>query len=515
MMRAWIRRYVAVVVAAVSILFFTLKIYSVIHVQLSDNNVIREAVDAVIKQNFDSLKIKFQEDVVKETLNQTKHPKAEAELNRGEGLKGQPDLNQEADVKRVEKDHREDALCPGVEILKSPKVAKLGQYPTTKRYLSIGIASVERPSGANYLVQTTQSLIDNMNDEDKRNTLIVIFLADIDEPPKSRAITEISNIFDKYINQGLLTVIEAPLEFYPPLTNIKRKYGDSDSRRKWRSKENVDASFVMCFCKDLSDYYIHLEDDVISSPSFVPKLQDFISGQNKKGWLILDVTVQGSKAKVYHNQDLANIASYFYLMYDEMPIDWLMGHWRDIKSENRKDEILTPPASLFQHIGDTSSLKENGQSGRQQREPFFDQYDQKFRGLNPPATVSTSMSSHKGKPEDAYKKGSGFFWTLRPQEQDFLLVTFQTPTVVQRVTVDTGSYYAKDDFLHNGVLQGSYQGDTPSQKNDLCNAFKDLKSFSGGKVDISLKSSNKVACLKILVTQRQDTYVYFREINIW
>ena len=63
MMRAWIRRYVAVVVAAVSILFFTLKIYSVIHVQLSDNNVIREAVDAVIKQNFDSLKIKFQGNV--------------------------------------------------------------------------------------------------------------------------------------------------------------------------------------------------------------------------------------------------------------------------------------------------------------------------------------------------------------------------------------------------------------------------------------------------------------------
>lgn len=354
-----------------------------------------------------------------------------------------------------------------------------------------------------------------MSDEDKRNTLIVIFLADIDEPPKSRAITEISNIFDKYINQGLLTVIEAPLEFYPPLTNIKRKYGDSDSRRKWRSKENVDASFVMCFCKDLSDYYIHLEDDVISSPSFVPKLQDFISGQNKKGWLILDVTVQGSKAKVYHNQDLANIASYFYLMYDEMPIDWLMGHWRDIKSENRKDEILTPPASLFQHIGDTSSLKENGQSGRQQREPFFDQYDQKFRGLNPPATVTTSMSPHEGKPEDAYEKGSGFFWALRPQKQDFLLVTFQRPTVVQRVTVDTGSYYAKGDLLKYGVLQGSYQDDTLSEKNDLCRDFEDLGSFSGGKVDMSPKSSNKVACLKILVTQRQDTYVYFREINIW
>ncbi|XP_068731578.1 alpha-1,3-mannosyl-glycoprotein 4-beta-N-acetylglucosaminyltransferase C-like [Montipora capricornis] len=463
MISPWIRRCVVVVVAAVSVLLLTLKVYSVIHMQSKNNNVITEAADGIIEQ--------FE----------------------------------------VQMGHREDALCPAVEIMESPKVVKLGQYPTTKRYLSIGIASVERPSGANYLLKTTQSLIDNMSDEDKHNTLIVIFLADIDGPPKSRAITEISNIFDKYINQGLLTVIEAPLEFYPPLTNIKPKYGDSDSRRKWRSKENVDASFVMCFCKDLSDYYIHLEDDVISSPSFVPKLQDFISGQNKKGWLILDVTVQGSKAKVYHNQDLANIASYFYLMYDEMPIDWLMGHWRGIKS----GKMLTPPASLFQHIGDTSSLKEKGQSGRQQREPFFDHYDQKFRGLNPPATVTTSMSSHEGKAEDAYKKGSGLFWALHPQEKDFLLVTFQTPTVIQRVTVDTGSYYAKHDLLKYGVLQGSYQDDTLSEKNDLCRDFEDLGSFSGGKVDMSPKSSNKVACLKILVTQRQDTNVYFREINIW
>ena len=45
-------------------------------------------------------------------------------------------------------------------------------------YLSIGIASVERPSGANYLLKTKQSLIDNMSEEDEENAIIVIFLAD-------------------------------------------------------------------------------------------------------------------------------------------------------------------------------------------------------------------------------------------------------------------------------------------------------------------------------------------------
>ena len=285
-----------------------------------------------------------------------------------------------------------------------------------KGFLSIGIASVARPSGANYLPQTNQSLIDNSSDMDKKDIYIVIFLADLQDPPKSTAKEELSKSFGKYIDEGLLTVIETYPEYYPPLTNIKQKYGDSDSRRKWRSKENVDATFVMCYCRELSQYYIHLEDDVISSPSFFPKLQDFINKQNVKPWTMLDATVKGSKAKVFQSRDVGNIASYFYLLYDEMPIDWLMGHWRQIKSQH-PNENRVPPASLFNHIGDRSSLPENGLSGLKQKEPFFDQYDQKYKGLNPPATVTSSMSPHQGKPQDAYDKGSGLFLGAKSQKR--------------------------------------------------------------------------------------------------
>ena len=385
-----------------------------------------------------------------------------------------------------------------------------------QEYLSIGIASVERPSGANYLMKTTQSLIDNMSEEDRKNAFIVIFLADIKESPKSRTKKEISRTFDKPINKGLLIVIEAPSDFYPGLENIKPKYGDTDSRRTWRSKENVDATFVMCFCKDISEYYIHLEDDVISSPSFVPKLQAFINGQPKETWLLLDVAVQGSIAKVYHSRDLSNIASYFYLMYDEMPIDWLMGHWRKIKSQYRRAEKLTPPASLFQHIGDISSLKEKGLSGRKQREPFFDQFEQKFKGMNPSATVTTSMSSHSGEPQDAYEKGSGFFWATTPRKGDYLSMKFQTPTVVQRVTVETGCHYAQRDLLTEGILQGSLEGNTHSkEKNDLCGTFTTLGPLNKGRIDIFPSNSKKFVCLRILVTDSHTNFVYFREINVW
>ncbi|XP_067024853.1 alpha-1,3-mannosyl-glycoprotein 4-beta-N-acetylglucosaminyltransferase C-like [Acropora muricata] len=400
--------------------------------------------------------------------------------------------------------------------MKSEEVIKLGQYPTTRRYLSIGIASVERPSGANYLLKTTQSLIDNMSEEDEKNSIIVIFLADIEESPKSRTKKEIARMFDEHINKGLLIVIEATSEFYPTLENVKPKYGDTDSRRTWRSKENVDATFVMCFCKDISEYYIHLEDDVISSPSFVPKLQAFINGQPKETWLLLDVAVQGSIAKVYHSRDLSNIASYFYLMYDEMPIDWLMDYWREIKSQDRRVEKLTPPASLFQHIGDISSLKEKGLSGRKQREPFFDQFEQKFKGMNPSATVTTSMYSYSGEPQDAYEKGSGFFWAATPRKGDYLSIKFQTPTAVQRATVETGCHDAQRDLLTEGILQGSLEENTHSKdKNDLCGTFTTLGPLNKGRIDIFPNNSKKFVCLRILVTDSHINFVYFREINIW
>ena len=396
------------------------------------------------------------------------------------------------------------------------KNIKIIIFFSSQGFLSVGIASVKRPSGANYLPQTIQSLIDNLSDKDKKNTYIVTFLADLHDPPKSTTKEELSKSFGKYIEQKLLTVIEVYPKFYPPLTNIKQKYGDSNSRRTWRSKENVDAAFVMCYCKELSQYYIHLEDDMISSPSFFPKLQDFINTQNVKPWAMLDVTIKGSKAKVYRTSDLGNIASYFYLMYDEMPIDWLMGHWRRVKEQHPQTKF--PPASLFNHIGDRSSLQENGLSGLRQKEPFFDQYDQKYKGLNPPATVTSSMSPHQGKPQDAYDKGSGYFWAKNPRKDDYVLIIFKTPTAVQEVFVDTGSYQARDDLLNSGVLQASFEaaeGHPQLQSSNSCGNFKTFGSFYSGKAKISTDKSKRVNCIRILVTEKQSKGIYLREIDVW
>ena len=360
-----------------------------------------------------------------------------------------------------------------------------------------------------------------MSDMDKKDTYIVIFLADLHDPPKSTTKAGISKTFGKYIDQGLLKVIEAYSEYYPPLTNIKNRgkkiNGDSESRRTWRSKENVDVGYVMCYCRNLSHYYIHLEDDVISSPSFFPKLQDYLKSQSNKPWAMLDLTIRGSKAKGFYSQDLENIASYLYRKYDESPVDLLMISWRKIKDQKQR---RTPPASLFQHIGEQSSLQEKGLIGlgRMQVEPYFDQYDQKYKGLNPPASVTSSLSSYQGKPQDAYEKGDGYFWAKNPRKGDEILIKFNIPTAVRTVFVDTGCNTEGHDILKSGVLQVIFESakdNIQTKSNSSCGTFETLGTFKTRKVNISLDESKKVICLRILVTNDQSEFIYLREIDVW
>ena len=363
-------------------------------------------------------------------------------------------------------------------------------------------------------------MINHTSDKDRREIFIVILLADFDKTLKSTALTEISNRFEKYINKGFIHVIFAPKEFYPPLLNVKTKFRDNPERIFWRSKQNVDFAFLMCYCHGLSQYYLHLEDDVIAAPSFYPKLRDFIFSF-KKPWPFLDASYMGHVAKVYHGNDLENLATYFYLMYDEMPVDWLIIYWREIKYDRPHEKnLILPPASLFQHVGSHSSLAENkGRDTDTSREQYFDQYDVKYNGLNPSAKVSCQITSEPfdGNPQDAYNKGYGYFWTKEVRKDDFIIVEFTPAVTVRKVFVDTGSHVAPKDQLQSAVLQASFENEKEKQANSTlnCQDFETIGEFKNGKVEVTLNGRKETTCLRVLVTKDQTNWVFFREIDVW
>ena len=363
-----------------------------------------------------------------------------------------------------------------------------------------------------------QGLIDHTSEENRREIFVVIFLADFDEAAKSATLVELSNRFRKYIDQGFIRVIIAPNDFYPTLSNIKTKFGDNPQRIFWRSKQNVDFAFLMCYCHGLSQYYLHLEDDVLPAPSFYLKLRDFISSI-KTPWPILDASTMGHVAKIYHANDLENLAAYLYLMYDEMPVDWLIEFWRKIKHDRPYyGEFIFPPATLFQHIGSHSSYSENkGRDTNASRETYFDQYDLKYKGLNPSANVRSHMTSSYGQPQDAYNRGYGYFRTANVKTDDFIIVQFTPAVSIRKVFVDTGSCIAPKDQLQSAVLQASFNNEKEQQTNGMkpCTVFETIGNFKHGKVEVTLNEGKNISCLRVLVTQDQTYWVFLREIDVW
>ena len=357
-----------------------------------------------------------------------------------------------------------------------------------------------------------------MNDKDRAQTFIVVFLADFNEAMKRATAKTLSKLFPREIKENLLHVIEAFPQYYPQLSRLKLKFGDSQDRTMWRSKQNIDFAFLMCYCQGLSTYYLHLEDDVIPSPSVFPKLHDFVSSQVKP-WPILDVSALGHVAKMYHSTDLGNIASFLYLLYDEMPVDLLIGYWRAIK-EPANAGIIAPAASLFQHKGLRSSLKEKEWLLNQSYDRYFDLYDYKYKGLNPPAKVWSSITPGIGLPQDAYRSGIKYFWGKQIKVNDSVIVKFHSVVNVKQVFVDTGSNIASRDWLKSGVFQASfvsrnYDAQLHGTNLSSCGQFKTIAPFEQGRVNITFDNFKETACLRILVTQNQTEWLFLREIDVW
>lgn len=406
-------------------------------------------------------------------------------------------------------DKASHSLCPSSEYMRSSGVNKLGRYPSAKKHMTIGLTTITRPNGVNYLSETIQSLLDNMNDENRKQTYIVVFLADFDKGAKQVTITNLSKLFHKEVEDDILHVIETSPKYYPQLTNLKKKFGDSKTRIYWRSKQNIDFAFLMCYCHELSNFYLHVEDDVKASPSVFHKLQGFISSQ-KKAWPILDISFMGHTAKVYHSEDLRSIASYFYLLYAEMPGDWLIRHWRTVKVPDNAQLIL-PVASFFQHHGVKSSLKEKSWPVNATYDRYFDVHDHKYWGRNPSAKVSSSIKPNKGKPQDAYEGGSGYFWGRNVKRDDQVTVQFNSVVNASKVFVDTGSNLAMKDFLRFGVLQASFSVSGTSSSS--CGKFDTVVSFRDGRAQATF--NKKIDCLRILVTNDQNEWLFLREIDVW
>ncbi|KAF7663919.1 hypothetical protein LDENG_00194610 [Lucifuga dentata] len=384
----------------------------------------------------------------------------------------------------------------------------LAGAPSTKEtFLTIGLASVKRKKGS-YLLSTLHSLFNQSSPEELSSMVVVVLLADFDATWRAKTVEEIKVEFTANLKQGQLVVLHVPQGCYPPLTGLKRNYNDAPERVSFRSKQNVDYSFLIYYSIGLSRYYLQLEDDISSSHNFLSVIKKWVEEQEAKStsWATLEFSNLGYIGKLYKSAHLPLLARFLFLFYQEMPCDWLMSHFRMLLTQN--NQILFKP-SLFQHMGTFSSFQ--GTYNKLKDKDFEEAPYQ-----NPGADVYSDMSTYKDHiPKLAWAAGDGFFWGNSPERGNYLTVVLKEPTVVSGISVETGS--EGRDILNSALVEIGHDVTATEKGEQTCKVFQSLGNLENGSFvmqEIDKKYGYPSSCVRIQVTADQLNWVIIKKIRI-
>ncbi|CAG05796.1 unnamed protein product [Tetraodon nigroviridis] len=325
----------------------------------------------------------------------------------------------------------EGSLHPAVQV-------GLGRTGVT---MVMGIPTVKRKVKS-YLSETLRSLIDKLSPEEKRGCV---------------------NHCLRWgeLNSGLLEVISPPAVYYPDLGALKETFGDSRERVKWRTKQNLDYSFLMMYAVSKGVYYVQLEDDIVAKPNYFATMKNFALQLSSEDWMILEFSQLGFIGKMFQAPDLNLIVEFIFMFYKEKPIDWLLDHilWvkvcnpeKDAKHCERQKSSLRIRfrPSLFQHVGLHSSLA--GKIQKLTDKDFLKPLLHKMH-VNPPAEVSTSMKVYQGHSLEKTYLGEDFFWAITPTAGDYVLFKFDRPVSIERFLFRSGNQEHPGDKIGNTTVE--------------------------------------------------------------
>ncbi|KAL8576437.1 hypothetical protein ACOMHN_049004 [Nucella lapillus] len=406
----------------------------------------------------------------------------------------------------------------------------------------IGIPTVKRES-VSYVAQTIDSLINGMTADERNDCLIVVFVAEpFNEEFSLFVMEQLQRGFPEATGSGLLEVIVPPAGFYPNLDNLRETFGDTQQRVKWRTKQNLDYSYLMLYARSRGVYYVQLEDDVVSKPGFLTVMKSFAYQQKSNDWLLLEFSTLGFIGKMFKSADLPFVVEFFLMFYADKPIDWLLDHllWvkvcnpeKDQKHCNRMKQAVRRrfKPSLFQHIGVKSSLRGKVQK---LKDRDFGKNGLARAHMNPAAQLASTLKTYSKYTLLKAYTGETFFWAITPNAGDIIDFNFNPPIAVEKFLFRTGNPEHPDDILHEATvqvmpeewptrpllglppLQGSVEEAGPGfilvgQFNANGLAEGDLPFtlgvISALRIHVSSKSPNWVIFSEVLIQKRQEPEV--------
>ncbi|XP_031175199.1 alpha-1,3-mannosyl-glycoprotein 4-beta-N-acetylglucosaminyltransferase B isoform X4 [Sander lucioperca] len=357
--------------------------------------------------------------------------------------------------------------------------------------LVLGIPTVKREKQS-YLVSTLRSLLYSLTTMQQQDLLIIVFVAETDS---------------NYVGSVAESI-----------------------RKKWRTKQNLDFSFLMLYAQDKGTYYVQLEDDVVAKAGYFNAMKTFANQQQQ--WLYLEFSQLGFIGKMFQSRDLPMIAEFFLMFHRDKPIDWLLDHilWvkvcnpeKDAKDCDKQKAQLRHryKPSLFQHVGLHSSLPGKLQ---QLKDKDFGQQSLFEAHNNPAAELSSSLKHYQQHSLERAYRGQDFFWALTPSQGDYILFNFTQPIHISRYLFRSGNIESSGDKFTNTTVEvlpsnasardrlvtGSSSSYKASDKH-----FITIGAFENGVAEGEIKEVlQPISALRLLVHSDADVWALLSEILI-
>ncbi|CAN9514657.1 unnamed protein product [Ophioblennius macclurei] len=391
----------------------------------------------------------------------------------------------------------------------------------------LGIPTVKREKQS-YLVNTLSSLLYSLTVPQSEDLLIIVFVAETNSTYVDSIADTIMKNFPQAVQSGLLEVVSPSPYYYPDFSSLRETFGDSKERVKWRTKQNLDYSFLMLYAQDKGTYYVQAEDDVVAKADYFSSMKTFASQQESKPWLFLEFSLLGFIGKMFRTRDLPLVAEFFLMFHRDKPIDWLLDHilWvkvcnpeKDAKDCDRQKASMKQrfKPSLFQHVGLHSSL-----SGKMQRLKDKDFGKQMLHSahLNPPAVVSSSLKHYQKHSLQRVYAGEDFFWALTPIQGDHVLINFTQPVHATGFLFRSGNIETSGDKFYNTTVEvlpsnASAKNKISSQYKESDGGFVVIGAFKNGVAEgLVDQALRPISALRLVIHTDSDVWALLSEVHI-
>ncbi|XP_019389923.1 PREDICTED: alpha-1,3-mannosyl-glycoprotein 4-beta-N-acetylglucosaminyltransferase-like protein MGAT4D [Crocodylus porosus] len=416
----------------------------------------------------------------------------------------------------------EDSLRPNVVISQG----------RTGVSLVMGIPTVKREKQS-YLIDTLNSLFFDASEEQKNDCVVIIFVAEVNAEYVNSIAEDVRTRFPNEVQSGVLEVISPPASYYPDLSTLKETFGDSKERVRWRTKQNLDYSFLMLYAQPKGTFYLQLEDDIIAKPQYIQSVKSFALKQSSE-WMVLEFSQLGFIGKLFKSEDLPFIVEFFLMFYKDKPIDWLLDHLLWVKVCNPEKDAkhcdkqkahlrIRSKPSLFQHVGFHSSL-----AGKIQnlKDKDFGKNALHKAHVNPPATVTTSLKVYQHYTLERAYEGKDFFWAFAPVAGDYILFSFLEPLTVEGYLFKSGNIEHPGDKLNNSTVEALPADETELLKKSADNGSKynyqrtkdgylKIGIFENGVAEgIISPSVGKIQAIRLSIHSNSSVWVLLNELFI-